>query len=126
MNEQDMLVLLEKFMRAFNDHDADALMRCMTDDCVFFTAAGNGPEGNVLRGRAAVKAGFEAIWKKCPDARWSNGKHAVAGNRGFSEWRYTGSAVDGSGSVAVNGVDIFTFKDGKIHVKDSYRKQVTA
>ena len=45
----------------------------------------------------------------------------VAGDRGVSEWTFTGMGKDGT-SVEVNGCDIFTFRSGKILVKDSYRK----
>jgi hypothetical protein len=42
-----------------------------------------------------------------------------------SEWTFTGSRVDGS-RVEVTGCDLFTFKNGKIAVKNSYRKNRTA
>jgi ketosteroid isomerase-like protein len=38
-----------------------------------------------------------------------------------SEWTFTGTRTDGS-RVEVHGCDLFTFRDGKIAVKDSYRK----
>ena len=34
---------------------------------------------------------------------------------------FTGTDKDGGG-VEVNGCDIFTFRDGKIQIKDSHRK----
>ena len=126
MTDREHLALLESFMNAFNAHDADALMRCMTEDCIFHTAAGPEPQGVTLAGQAEVKAGFEAIWRRCPDARWSAGKHFVSGNRGLSEWLFTGTPTDGSEKSAVRGVDVFEFRDGKIHAKDTYRKQKTA
>ena len=45
----------------------------------------------------------------------------VAGDRGVSEWTFTGTDKDGT-SVEVIGCDIFSFRDGKILVKNSYRK----
>jgi ketosteroid isomerase-like protein len=56
-----------------------------------------------------------------PDAQWNDPRHFVAGDRGVSEWRFTGTRSDGT-RVEVNGCDVFTFRDGKIHVKDSFRK----
>jgi ketosteroid isomerase-like protein len=38
-----------------------------------------------------------------------------------SEWTFTGTRADGS-RVEVNGCDVFTFREGKIAVKNSYRK----
>jgi len=39
----------------------------------------------------------------------------------MSEWTYTGTAADGARSES-GGVDVFTFKDGKILVKNVFRK----
>jgi len=38
-----------------------------------------------------------------------------------SEWTFTVTHKDGK-RVAVNGCDLFTFRDGKIAIKNSYRK----
>ncbi len=49
----------------------------------------------------------------------------VAGNRGLSEWTFTGTAVDGK-KVEVHGCDVFTFERGKIAVKSAFFKNRTA
>ena len=112
---------LAAFADAWNRHDIDALMTFMTDDCVFETA--NGPDACGTRhvGRDAVRTAFAAAWQNFPDAQWRNGRHFVAGDRGVSEWLFTGTAADGS-RVEANGVDVFTFRDGKIAVKNVFRK----
>jgi hypothetical protein len=56
-----------------------------------------------------------------PDAQWRNGKHFVQGDFGVSEWTFTGTAADGT-RVEVDGVDLFTFKGGLIHLKNVFRK----
>ena len=56
-----------------------------------------------------------------PDAQWRNGKHFVHGERGISEWTFTGTAADGT-RIEVDGVDLFTFRDGKIASKNVFRK----
>jgi ketosteroid isomerase-like protein len=109
------------FADAWNRHDIDALMDFMTDDCVFETAGGPQACGSRHVGHAAVRAAFESAWKNFPDAQWRNGTHFVAGDRGVSEWLFTGTAADGS-RVEANGVDIFTFRDGRIAVKNVFRK----
>lgn len=126
MTDTEKLALLERFMRAFNDHDADALMACMTEDCIFYAAAGPDAEGAAIRGKDAVKAAYAAIWQRWPDAAWKEDRHGVTGERGFSEWLFTGTPTDGSPRAEVRGTDLFTFRDGKIHIKDSYRKGRTA
>ena len=57
------------------------------------------------------------------DARWNNPKHFVCGNRGYSEWLFSGSTADGKEKCLAHGVDLFEFENGKIKVKDTYRKQ---
>lgn len=116
---------LQAFADAFNRHDVDALMKFMTDDCVFEVSWGPDVNGERLEGQAAVRAGFAKVMQTYPDAQWNDPSHFVAGNRGVSTWRFTGT--DGNGKrVEVNGCDVFKFRDGKIQVKDSYRKIRTA
>jgi ketosteroid isomerase-like protein len=103
---------LAAFSEAWNRHDLDALMSFMTDDCVFMTAGG--PD-------ACVRKAFAGAWVTLPDAQWRNGQHFVQGDFGVSQWTFTGTAADGS-RVETDGVDIFTFRDGKIAVKNAFRK----
>jgi steroid delta-isomerase-like uncharacterized protein len=112
---------LEEFADAWNRHDIDALMAFMTDDCVFESSAGPDACGTRYVGRAAVRAGFAAVWMTFPDAHWGNARHFVCGERGVSEWTFTGTRSDGT-RVEVDGCDLFTFRDGKIALKNSYRK----
>ena len=113
---------LQAFAEAFNRHDADALMGFMTDDCVFEASAGPDVCGASHVGRQAVRAAFCDVWKTYRDAQWLSPRHFVCGDRGVSEWTFTGTRADGS-RVEVHGCDVFTFRDGKIAVKNSYRKQ---
>ena len=112
---------LQDFADAWNRHDLEALMSLMTDDCVFEASAGTEACGTRYAGREAVRAGFAEVWTSFPDAHWGNARHFVVGNRGLSEWTFTGTRVDGT-RVEVDGCDVFTFRDGKIALKDSYRK----
>jgi steroid delta-isomerase-like uncharacterized protein len=112
---------LQAFADAWNRHDAEALMSFMTDDCVFEASAGLDVCGARYVGREAVQAGFSDVWKTYPDAQWLSPRHFVCGDRGVSEWTFTGTRADGA-RVEVNGCDLFTFEDGKIAVKNSYRK----
>ncbi len=117
--------MLEAFSEAWNRHDVDALMSFMTDDCVFQTPAGADAFGQRHVGRDAVRRAFAAVWEAVPDARWSDGRYLVHGDIGLSQWRFTGTQPDGT-PIDVDGVDVFTFKDGKIQVKNAFRKARTA
>lgn len=112
---------LQAFADAWNRHDVEALMRFMTQDCVFEASAGPDACGASHVGAEAVKAAFSDVWKIFPDARWLFPRHFVCGDRGVSEWTFSGTRPDGA-RVEVNGCDVFTFRDGKIAVKNSYRK----
>ena len=112
---------LQAFAEAWNRHDVDALMSFMTDDCVFEASAGPEVCGQRHVGRAAVRAAYAEVWATFSDAHWGCAHHFVQGDRGVSEWTFTGTRADGS-RVEVDGCDLFTFRGAKIHVKDSYRK----
>lgn len=123
--EAPVLKLLDDFAAAWNRHDVDALMACMTTNCVFEAAAGPDVTGARHEGAAAVRRAYAAVFAAYADARWNHPRHFVAGNRAVSEWTFTGTTAAGA-KVAVNGCDIFTLEGGKIAVKNSYRKQRTA
>lgn len=114
--------MLDEFAAAWNRHDINALMARMTPDCVFEAAAGREAAGTRHVGADAVRKAYLAIFDTYPDGRWNNPRHFVAGNRAVSEWTFTGTTKDGA-KVEVNGCDIFTLRDGRIAVKNSYRKQ---
>lgn len=112
---------LQSFADAWNRHDAEALMGFMTDDCVFEASAGPEVCGTRYVGSEAVRAGFSDVWKAYPDAQWHAARHFVCADRGVSEWTFTGTRADGT-RVEVNGCDVFTFREGKIALKNSHRK----
>ena len=116
------LRMLDDFAAAWNRHDADGLMACMAPECVFEATSGTEVAGTRHVGREAVRKAYLAVFDAYADGRWNNARHFVAGNRAVSEWTFTGTTRDGA-KVEVNGCDIFTLQDGKIAVKNSYRKQ---
>lgn len=122
MSGDDNAAVMAAFGDAFNRHDLDAIMALMTDDCVFNSFAGPDICGTHFEGQEEVRRGFMKIWEVCPDANFGETDNFISGDRGVSEWLFTGTTHDGE-RIEVNGVDIFTFRDGKIAVKDAFRKQ---
>ncbi len=120
-SDADLLALLDRFADAWNRHDLDALMSMMTEDCVFDASAGPDIHGRRSEGQQAVRAAYAAVFAAFPDAHWAGARHVIAGNRGVSEWTFTGTQSNGQ-RVEVNGCDLFTFRAGKIAIKNSYRK----
>lgn len=113
--------VLQAFADAWNRHDIDALMSFMAVDCAFEASAGSDARGVRYVGHDAVRTAFAEVWATFPDAHWENARHVVFGARGVSEWTFTGTREDGT-RVEVHGCDLFTFRDGKIALKNSYRK----
>ena len=120
-SDADLLALLDRFAGAWNRHDLDALMSMMTDDCVFEASAGPRVDGQRSEGKQAVRAAYAAVFAAFPDAHWAGARHFIAGDRGVSEWTFTGTHADGT-RVEVTGCDLFTFFAGRIAIKNSYRK----
>lgn len=112
---------LQAFSEAWNRHDIDALMNFMADDCEFHAIAGPDLLGRSFKGREAVREGFQLAWQTFPDAAWLDGDHFVHGDRGISESTFSGTKADGT-RIEARMVDVFTFRDGKIAVKNAYRK----
>jgi hypothetical protein len=89
-----------------------------------FEASG-GPEfcGSRFSGRARVRSAFADVLESIPDANWGDGRHfVIAEDYGVSEWRLTGTLLDGT-RVDVLGCDLVTVRDNKSIRKNSFRKQ---
>lgn len=115
---------LDAFAAAWNRHDTTAILTMMTEDCIFEASRGPEVKGTVYVGHDEVRRGIEEVFATFPDARWDTPRHFIAGDRGVSEWVFTATGANGV-RVEVQGCDVFTFRDGKIAIKNSYRKQRT-
>ena len=116
---------LQAFAEAWNRHDLEALMTFMADDCVFQLSSGPDVDGTRYEGREAVRAGYQNVLDTFPDGQWTNPRHFVARDRGVTQWTFKATMPDGS-RAEVDGCDLFTFADGKIAVKNSFRKNRTS
>ena len=113
------------FDKGWNRHDVDLLMTFMAEGCVFETTAGPEACGTRHAGRERVREAFARVFEAFPDARFGEARHFVAGDRGVSEWRFTGTTAEGR-AVEVDGCDLFTFAGDKIARKSSFFKTRTA
>jgi ketosteroid isomerase-like protein len=120
--EKITVEFLDAFAQAFNRHDVPAILAAMTQDCVFEASAGPDVCGRRYEGPREVGKAFAEVFETFPDAQWREARHFFVGDRGLSEWTFSGTRADGT-RVEVTGCDVFTFRDGKIAVKNSYRKQ---
>lgn len=121
MSTENHIATLKAFGEAWNRHDIDALMSFMHEDCVFETVAGPEVYGARHEGQAAVRKAFEAAWQTIPDAQWLSASCWACGDQGVMESTFTGTAADGS-RIEANMVDLLVFRDGKIALKNAFRK----
>jgi ketosteroid isomerase-like protein len=121
--DRERLSLLERMVDGFNAHDLDEIMSLFTDDCVFVAPRGPDAWGRVFEGQAGVREGLGARFTTIPDVHYGDGSHFVSGDRGVSEWTLSGTTTDGV-RIEVRGCDIWTFRDDKVVVKNSFWKIV--
>lgn len=115
---------LEAFAVAWNRHDIEAILAAMTPDCVYQQSSGRDMDGDRFTGQAATRRAIGELFISFPDARWSSPSHFIAGDRGVSEWVFSGTGSNGP--IKVQGCDVFTFRNHLIAVKNSFRKQLTS
>lgn len=110
----DPLKVVEVFGAAWADHDLDAALSMVTDDCVF-DATGPAPDGARHVGRDAIRRAWQVIFDD-PASRFDAEDTFAAGDRVVQRWRY------GWNGGHVRGVDLFRVRDGKVAEKFSYVK----
>jgi len=110
----DALETVEAFGKAWADHDLDATLALVTDDCVF-DATGPAPDGSRHVGRDSVRAAWRAIFADTA-SRFEAEETFAAGDRVVQRWRYEW------GDGHVRGVDVFRVRDGLVAEKFSYVK----
>ena len=111
--------VVERFNEAFNRHDVDAIMQCMTADCVFENTR-PAPDGTRLVGQAVVRSFWEELFARSPHARFDTEDLFAAGDRCVVQWIYHWIRDGKAGHV--RGVDLFRVQDGLVAEKLSYVK----
>jgi ketosteroid isomerase-like protein len=122
MSKPVTLDFLDRFAAAWNRHDIEGIVSMMTPDAVMHVSAGPHAMGRGMRGTQELRNGIAEMFKILPDAQWNGAKHFIAGDRGVTEWVFTATRPDGS-KIESPGCDVFTFRDGLIAIKNSFRKQ---
>ncbi|HEU4917512.1 MAG TPA: nuclear transport factor 2 family protein [Acidimicrobiia bacterium] len=122
-SNRELETLLVRHIEAWNRHDLDDLMSLFAEDCVFESSGGDEVCGKRYQGHDEVQAAFVQVFASMRDANWGDGRHHIIGpDHAVSEWVLTGTLSDGR-RLEVNGCDFLTVRDGKIILKNSYRKQ---
>jgi ketosteroid isomerase-like protein len=121
MSEQRKIDMLRAVAAGFDRHDLDAILEHFADDAVFESPRGADPWGQRFEGKERIRAAFAGRFAGIPDVRYLEDTHFVSGDRGVSQWTLRGTTTDGE-ELELRGCDIWTFRDDKIAVKDSYWK----
>jgi ketosteroid isomerase-like protein len=108
------LQVVGAFGTAWGDHDLDAAMALVAEDCLF-DATGPAPDGARHVGPDAIRAAWKGIFDD-PRTRFEPEDTFAAGDRVVQLWCYS---WDGG---HIRGVDVFRVRDGKVVEKLSYVK----
>ncbi len=117
----DRDILFKNFARAFFKRDIEALYETVTED---FTWASLGPEGDteIITGREAVTAKLNQRSTRLENVRFEDVIYHHAPDATFMTFRLTATRTDTGAPHEEVGVERYTFKNGRIAVKDVYRK----
>lgn len=110
---------LADLLAGFNTHDLDRIMKHFAPDAVMITPAGKDGNGSAIEGADKIRATFEARFAAQPDVRWNDAETFMSGDRAFTSWRVQSPAS----GIDIAGCDVWTFRDGKVAVKDTFYKQ---
>jgi ketosteroid isomerase-like protein len=110
----DALGVVDAFGVAWGNHDLEATLALVTEDCVFESTE-PGPDGTRYEGKEAVRTAWQPIFED-PSASFESEETFSAGDRVVQLWRYTW------GDGHIRGVDVFRVRDGLVAEKFSYVK----
>lgn len=100
--------MVERLVRATNDHDLDALVACFAEDYENETPV---HPARGFRGRDQVRRNWEQIFANVPDVRARVIRLAIDGNTAWTEWEMTGTRRDGT-AHHMRGVIVLDIGDG--------------
>jgi len=123
-DDKAVMALLRAFGKAFNAGDVDGILACVTEDFEWRRAEGpDAPDGRIVRGKEAVRRALAERAAQIARIRFSETEVFIAGDQVVGRFRATGAYADGT-PLDVRGVDLYTLRDGRIAVKDSYWKRI--
>ena len=110
----DLGAYIERYDRAWNEQDVEAIMAMHAPDMVFE----NHTRGVRVQGEA-VRELLRSTFAEQPDLRLRSRRRYVGDDFVVNEW--TATATDAEGRrIEWEGVDVFPFRDGLIARKDVY------
>jgi uncharacterized protein (TIGR02246 family) len=118
--EDSVVEVVIRFNNALNHRDLEAMMRLMTEDCLFENTYPP-PDGTRHEGQAAVRAFWEEFFRSSGKSRIEIEEIFGLENRCVMRWTYYW--VDQAGQAGhIRGVDVYRLANGLIAEKLSYVK----
>jgi len=108
------LDVVTAFGAAWGNHDLEATLALITDDCLF-DDTDPAPDGTSYKGRTAIALAWASIFADL-STRFEPEETFAAGDRVIQLWRYSWTGGH------VRGVDVFRVTNGKVAEKLSYVK----
>jgi len=102
--------VLERLLRAVNEHDLEGTVACFADDYVNETPV-HPPRG--FTGNEQVRRNWSQIFAGVPDIQTRILRSDIVGDTAWTEWEMAGTRVDGLASL-MRGVVIFGIRDDVI------------
>ena len=117
---EEIARLVVSFNDALNAHDVDAMMRLLSEDCVFENTSPP-PDGTRYEGQTSVRAFWKEFFRSAQGQTIEPEEILAMGNRCAMRWVYRWIETDGR-KGHTRGVDIYTIRNGRIAEKLSYVK----
>ena len=123
-----LLGMLEEWGEAWNSHQVEGILSCVTDDIVYEDLG----EARVMRGKAEMRTWINETLSAFPDFRTDLKSLFVSGEWGGSEWVASGTfkgelhhlKPTGKG-YSVRGASAMELRDGKIKRNTDYYDSAT-
>jgi hypothetical protein len=113
-------VVVERLLKATNDHDLDALVGCFSSDYVNETPA---HPLRAFTGKEQVRLNWRQIFAAVPDLVAEVTAQSEDGGTAWTEWQMSGTRGDGTRHL-MRGVIIFTVLDDRIRAARFYLEPV--
>lgn len=114
--EKDVRKLLKEFSDVWRRRDIPAILALMGPNAVYGASIGPEP-GRSYRGHEEIATGLAEMFAHDAGADVESHRPVVMGDHAVARWTYT--FADGRKE---EGVDLWQISNGKIQVKDAYRK----
>lgn len=116
MNDLNHHHVLQRLSDAWGRRDIEAVLACFSPDAEYYASVGPMP-GELAKGHDGIRDLIRRMFRHDSGAAGCVGRPICTTSTAFWKWRY--ELPNGSTEL---GCDVFEFCDGKIVLKDAYRK----